>query len=72
MIITTIIIIIIICIIVSTNIVITIIICITTSIRVTDSTWAEGGRMLMTEILLPRIARQGAVCLISRRGTRKA
>ena len=25
----------------------------------------EGGRVLSTEILLPRIARQGAVCLIS-------
>ena len=28
----------------------------------------RGGRVLLTEILLPRIARQGAVCLISIRG----
>ena len=28
----------------------------------------RGGRVLLTEILLPRIARQGAVCLISTRG----
>ena len=28
----------------------------------------EGGRVLFTEILLPRTARQGAVCLISIRG----
>ena len=27
-----------------------------------------GGRVLLTEILLPRIARQGTVCLISKRG----
>ena len=33
----------------------------------------EGGRVLLTEILLPRIARQGTVCLISIRGSaRKA
>ena len=33
----------------------------------------EEGRVLLTEILLPRIARQGAVCLISTRGqARKA
>ena len=28
----------------------------------------EGGRVLLTEILLPRIARQGTVCMISIRG----
>ena len=28
----------------------------------------RGGRVLLTEMLLPRIARQGAVCLVSTRG----
>ena len=28
----------------------------------------EGGRVLLTEIILPPIARQGAFCLVSRRG----
>ena len=28
----------------------------------------RGGRVLLTEILLPRIAQRGAVCLVSTRG----
>ena len=29
---------------------------------------SEGGRVVLTEMLLPRMARQGSACLISRRG----
>ena len=34
----------------------------------TSKTPEEGRRVLLTEILLPRIAGQGTVCLVSTRG----
>ena len=39
-----------------------------TTIRGASSANLKGGRVLLTEVLLPRIARQGAVCLVSIRG----